>query len=115
MNKFSQDLVKLWGHILMNLPVNGDNNFYHFACFCRDARALQGLAIAECNGDLTPRQKARQRTLTAKVQAYARSIGCEATVEGDPRGWVVKLHWPDLGQNAPYNTWGGVESGWGVG
>lgn len=115
MKSFSADHVKLWGHILLNMPVTGDRSFAAFEKFCEACRSLQGLAIAECNGELTPRQQVRQKTLTAKVEAYAKSVGMVATVGGDPRGYVVKVKWPDLGRNTPSNTWGGPEDGWGVG
>ena len=34
-----------------------------------------------------------------------------ADVSGDPRGYCLKLHLPD----GSYNTWGGKESGYGIG
>ena len=115
LKNYSEEHVKLWGHILLNLPITGDKSFYSFAKFCKAARSLQGLAIAECNGDLTPRQKTRQKNLTAQVMAYGKSIGAEVSVGGDPRGYIVKVRWPDLGASTPCNTWGGPEYGWGVG
>lgn len=33
------------------------------------------------------------------------------TYQGDPRGYTVKLHFP---RTKPFNTWGGVEEGYGV-
>ena len=115
MKTFSADQVKLWGYIVLYAPVNADLGFHRFETFCREANSLQGLAVAECERDLTPRQKTRQKNLTRNVIAYAKSIGAEASVGGDPRGWIVKVRWPDRGANTPSNTWGGPEEGWGVG
>ena len=37
--------------------------------------------------------------------------GVTADFSGDPRGYVVKIHFP----GNEYNTWGGAESGYGIG
>lgn len=115
MKSFSVDHVKLWGHILLNMPIKGNNNFQDFAAFCRNAHSYQGLAILECNQELTPRQKARKKSLEEKMMAYCATVGIVPSFSGDPRGFVVKVRWPDLGEKTPFNTWGGPEDGWGVG
>lgn len=115
MNKFSEDQVRLWGHLLLNLDIKGNRNFRDFAAFCKNAYSYQGLAVAECNHELTPRQKSRQKSLEAKMQAYCATVGLTVSFSGDPRGFVVKVKWIALGDEGPYNTAGGPEEGWGVG
>jgi len=74
------------------------------------ARGVQRLAVAECNRQLTEREKARQAKLASAVLDLAKGWGIVAHITGDPRGYVVKLMLP----GGHYNTWGGPESGWGV-
>lgn len=85
---------------------------YEQACaVVRDAARLQSLAVAECNAELTPRQKANQAGAERRLRAALEPLGVRVDVDGDPRGYVVKLHHSAL----PPNTWGGKESGHGLG
>ena len=85
---------------------------YDAACaVIRDAARLQSLAVAECNADLTPRQRANQAGAERRLRAALEPLGVRVDVGGDPRGYVVKLHHNAL----PPNTWGGKESGHGLG
>jgi hypothetical protein len=77
----------------------------------RDATRLQSLAVAACNAELTPRQKANQKGAEHRLRAALEPLGVRVDVGGDPRGYVVKLHHPAL----PPNTWGGREGGHGLG
>ena len=38
--------------------------------------------------------------------------GLKFEIDGDPRGFAIKLKTPKTGR---YNTWGGRETGWGIG
>ena len=51
--------------------------------------------------------------LRTRLEAVAakHNIDLKADVTGDPRGYCLKLHLPD----ESYNTWGGKESGFGIG
>lgn len=112
---FREYEVQLWGHILLNMPVYGSRSFDAFEEFCRDCRALTKLAEEECNRSLTEKEEKRRDRLRADVEAYCKTVGMVADFYGDPRGYVVKVKWPDLGENTPSNTWGGPVDGWGVG
>lgn len=78
--------------------------------FLRDAATLARLAVVNCNRELTKAEDKRDDAATARVLARAKALGLEADVDGDPRGYVVKLHLP----GGSFNTWGGKESGYGV-
>ena len=72
--------------------------------------ACQRNAEKLCN--ITDHKDERDR-LRAKLERIGKKHGVklEATVTGDPRGYVLKVKMP-LGD---YNTWGGAEDGWGFG
>lgn len=55
----------------------------------------------------------RRDALRAELDKLADKFGIKinADVTGDPRGYCLKLHLAD----GSYNTWGGKESGWGIG
>jgi hypothetical protein len=52
----------------------------------------------------------REGQIERRIQQLCAEIGCKVDMNGDPRGYTIKVFLPD---NA-YNTWGGAESGWGV-
>ncbi len=58
-----------------------------------------------------PRIDVRADRIGDHVIALATRHGARADLSGDPRGYVVKLHLP----SGRWNTWGGQESGYGVG
>lgn len=70
-------------------------------------RALVNLAVQECNHGLTERQTTRRFNLVRRAQDLAADFGLTATWNGDPRGYVLKLHGPDL----PSNNMGGEDFG----
>lgn len=76
----------------------------------RNASAAQRLAVAACNRELTTRERERGDRLESGFATIATRNGASARVEGDPRGYVVKLALRD----GSYNTLGGLESGWAV-
>lgn len=82
------------------------------------AKRLSSLAVADSNYGLTQRQESRVRNLREQasglVDEYARwnegkFDGLALSFGGDPRGYVVHV------RGLPGNTWGGDESGFGVG
>lgn len=77
----------------------------------RLGRSLQSLAIAHCNHGLTARQERRQKSLCEHASAVASRYDATVDCGGDPRGYVLKIILP----TGRYNTWGGKESGWGIG
>lgn len=101
--------------------------------FLRMATTADRLAVAQCNGDWPADNGERQiKTcpdceigwapssfragvcpdcrLTARIEARAEACNIKVLVNGDPRGFVVKLILP----SGSYNSWGGPEHGWGV-
>ena len=74
------------------------------------ALACEHNATEICNttNHVDTRDKLRAR-LNAIAAKY--NINLKADVTGDPRGYCLKLHLPD----ESYNTWGGKESGFGIG
>ena len=75
----------------------------------RNARSYQRLSELSCNQELTKRENARALSLEKTMREQAASLGLGITFSGDPRGFVVKLQFPD----GASNTWG--QDGWGIG
>jgi hypothetical protein len=78
----------------------------------RYAKSLHKIAEHDCNGTMTTRMERQSENTEHKIQVIAKKYGLRATFDGDPRGYVVKLHSP---KSDVYNTWGGAESGYGIG
>lgn len=55
------------------------------------ARALHRLDEAECNGELTSRQEARQRNLEQEARDTLARMGLHVYRQGDPRGWPIYI------------------------
>lgn len=93
------------------------NLFDHQPNLCRLvklAREHNALQVHNCNGTMTPRMESRERNIERDIQAIASQVlGLRVTFSGDPRGYTVKLH-ADPECNF-YNTWGGLEEGYGIG
>jgi hypothetical protein len=83
----------------------------HFSIVADDARAIVKLARRlanyaeqECNGTLTPRQTTMQQNALNRLCLIVRDrydSRIEVTLQGDPRGYVVRFKFPN-GEN---NTW----------
>ncbi len=78
------------------------------------AKALSRYAVLDCNGDLTEVQQLKDRNVQGRVEDICKAYVVLVDFGCDPRGYVVKLHFT-YGKDKPYNTWGGAESGWGIG
>ena len=81
---------------------------HHIAELLRLSRRLHRLAEAACLGDLTPRQEALQASAKRRIAEIVATYGLTATFQGDPRGHVVRVHFPD-GRS---NRWD--RDGWGL-
>jgi hypothetical protein len=77
----------------------------------RDVARLQTAAENACNAELTPRQLALQACAKERVRQALGAVGAKVRVDGDPRGYVVKIHHPAL----KANTWGGDSEGHALG
>ena len=108
------EFVAVLAECRMKFPPPAGFNPAHVAndaqAFRRMARALERLAVAECNRGLTEREEKQRANLYLKVRGYARNYGASAKVGGDPRGFALRLGLP----TGRYNTLGGAEEGWRV-
>lgn len=75
----------------------------------RLARKCAHFAEAAC-GELSPRQAALDEANDRRIEELCEAFGASVLIQGDPRGFTVKLLLP----SGSYNTWGGHENGWGV-
>ena len=72
------------------------------------AKSYSGLQVARCNGDLTQRQATRETNIESEIQEIMKEIGLPVEFDGDPRGYVVTVIFPD----GKSNNMGG--EGWGL-
>lgn len=77
----------------------------------RLAKSHHTLQEHACMGDLSPRQKNRERNIEDKIKLLAGRLRLAVRFDGDPRGYTVKL----FNSNGAYNTFGGLEHGYAVG
>ena len=90
----------------------GDEVIQDAVRISRAARAVDNHAVAVCNWPEISVHVAKARDRAVKVLREAeRALKIKFSVNGDPRGHVVKLKTPKSGR---YNTFGGAEVGWGV-
>lgn len=68
------------------------------------AKSKAALAVAACNYQLSPRQESRAANIGEEIRLIASWYGFTAETSGDPRGYVVRLHGPDV-----------IKTGWGDG
>ena len=76
----------------------------------RDAAGIQRHCVNACNREVTPQETARCRHAESRIRRLLESYDVGVSLNGDPRGYCVKLHFA----SGRYNTWGGAESGYGV-
>lgn len=76
------------------------------------AQAFHRIATNQCNRELTRREikEAETREQEGLVNIASRYRGILFSTSGDPRGYVLHIHFPD----GRYNTMGGPEDGYGV-
>ena len=72
------------------------------------ARTLTALAIAACNRTLTDKEDKRKIDEQYWIIKLVTPYGVTVNYGGDPRGFVVKLQFP----NGESNSWG--NDGWGI-
>jgi hypothetical protein len=68
-------------------------------------------ALGLCNTPNWEDQRDQLRIRLEQIKNKHGALALEADVTGDPRGYCLKLHLP----NGDHNTWGGKESGYGIG
>ena len=77
----------------------------------RMANRLNRLNETDCNVGLTDRQQVQWRDIAIAAHKIADTYGCTIRIDGDPRGYAIHVLFP----TPAGNTWGGDESGWGIG
>jgi len=78
------------------------------------ARAIGRINIEECNRELRGSEIEKRERLQTEVERLAEAFGVVADTHEDPRGYPVKLHFTYVDPK-PGNTFGGAETGWGIG
>lgn len=67
-----------------------------------------------CNVEMSERMtkywEKREQQLERRMKEIATGLNMQIDFTGDPRGYTTRVFFPDNS----YNTWGGVESGFGV-
>lgn len=78
--------------------------------------AYRRLQEKECNeGTLAGYDADLEKRTADQLKECAETLGVGLKLGGDPRGFTVKVLFPlDADGRRPYNTWGGMEEGWGV-
>lgn len=69
------------------------------ATLTKIGNALASLAVAQCNREWTKRDETRRANLIKEAHTLAREYGLSVTAGGDPRGYVMRLHGPDIYRN----------------
>lgn len=103
---------------------DGSRNTWHDACaMIRASHGLHTIAERQCSEEMsdaeTARVEKREKLLESSITRIVTAYGGRVTFAGDPRGYVVKLHFePKKGTpydgRKPANTWGGEEEGYGI-
>ncbi len=106
-----------------HIEVLTENGFtaFEIEVLIRHAKALHHIAERQCSEEMSDEEVTKVNKREANIEKQILEIvsirnqrqGDRVAVgfDGDPRGYVVKLHLPD----GRYNTWGGKEVGWGIG
>lgn len=74
----------------------------------RKARRHHSLQEIQSNREATAREVKEESRLEESIRAMLAPLA--VSFGGDPRGYTVRVHFPD----GSYNTWGGREHGWGI-
>jgi hypothetical protein len=90
--------------------VKAGGNVLDARCILRNAETVQRFAVEACNRELSKSEILRDENAQARILATCAEAEIAVDFSGDPRGYVVKLHFP----SGAYNTWGGKEAGYGV-
>ena len=106
--------LHLYDHIRTNHPnpVIPINQLSADIChYFRVARSLRKLYEEQCNRELRPFEVRHIAGLQAHItEVFLSRYGLRVTINSDPRGCSIYIHFP----NGGYNTMGGAETGWGI-
>ena len=74
------------------------------------AKVKERYNLLYCNIGLTPGQEANVEKVNSKVRDITEKLHTSIIINGDPRGYALKILLP----SKDYNTWGGQEDGGGI-
>ena len=120
--RYGKDTIKQANDLIQNMRRYGvkafDVNMFglternEMQWVVRLAKEYHRIQEHDCNGTKTPRMATRETTIENLIRDIVTKVGLRVHFDGDPRGYCVKLHAPN---QDVYNTWGGKESGYGIG
>ena len=103
------EIIEFLSQMHVNFGINADINAAAAKLITLATRA-QRYNVLACNVGLTPRQEKNAAHIDNQAQTVGAALHATIRTNGDPRGYALKILLP----NGAYNTWGGVEHGWGI-
>ena len=98
-------------NVMKHAPAGKPNERAALAWALLDLAPIYGrIQETACNRSLTTEEARTEVRTEESIRGIAKELGCGVQFGGDPRGYTVKLMFPD----GHFNTWGGKESGFGV-
>ena len=92
-------------------PITGMSSAFQYGyALMKLAKVKERYNLLYCNVGLTPGQEANAEKVDTQVKDVAEKLGTTILIGGDPRGYALKIILP----SKDYNTWGGVDYGWGI-
>ena len=88
----------------------GPQAIAHAIRLMRLARRAQRYNVLACNAELSERQQRTAERIDDEAQNIAEKLGTTLQASGDPRGFALKIIFPD----GAHNTWAGTQGAWGV-
>ena len=108
-DKDTSDITKFLSQMHLNFGINAEVDAAAEKLITL-ARRAQRYNVLACNVVLTPRQSRNATRINDQATAIGASLNTAIYTNGDPRGYALAIRLP----NGAYNTWGGVEHGWGI-
>lgn len=113
MNKQESELAIMLGKAFPDLPIH--TLAQYATTFARLARTSQRFAELACNRELSATERRTDEATDRALRDLAEGLRIRIKLDGDPRGYVVKLFISDPKTGRLfYNTMGGEEAGWGI-
>ncbi len=78
--------------------------------FMQLARQAQRYNLLHANVGLTEAQEKREARMEQEFFRLCQQCGWQGVTGGDPRGYALKILFPD----GSSNSWGGTSHGWGI-
>lgn len=92
-------------------PLIGMNDAFKYGLeLMRLAKKKERYNLLYCNVGLSSYQEKKDGEVDNQVKDIAEKLHTSILIGGDPRGYALKILLP----SGLYNTWGGVENGYGI-